>query len=53
MREILRIKILELLADPDRRTRMGSWGRERVENELAWTYSANVLLEAYRTLFAQ
>ncbi len=46
-------KIVELLADPDRRTRMGSWGRERVENELAWTYSANVLLEAYHKLFAQ
>ncbi|MGA9119724.1 MAG: glycosyltransferase family 4 protein [Bacteroidota bacterium] len=45
-------KILELLADPTRRARMGQIGKERVENELAWEYSAEVLLQSYENLFA-
>ncbi len=45
-------KILELLGDPARREDMGKYGRKRVVNELAWTYSARVLLEAYERLFS-
>ena len=45
-------KILELLGDPARREEMGKYGRKRVVNELAWTYSARVLLEAYEGLFS-
>lgn len=45
-------KILELLDDPERRTRMGTFGKERVEKDLAWEFSEKVLLEAYETLFA-
>jgi glycosyltransferase involved in cell wall biosynthesis len=37
----------ELLDDPDRRARMGSIGRERVERELAWHHSERALLAAY------
>jgi glycosyltransferase involved in cell wall biosynthesis len=44
-------KILELLNDPGRRKMMGEFGRRRVETALAWEYSANVLLEAYASLF--
>jgi len=45
-------KILELLDDPERRTRMGTFGKERVEKDLAWEYSERVLLRAYDALFA-
>ena len=40
-------KIIELLGDPQRRERMGVYGRERVQNELSWDYEAPKLLEAY------
>ena len=46
-------KIVELLNDPDRRTRMGEIGRRRVENELEWRYEAPKLLAAYDALFAR
>ncbi len=45
-------RILELLDDPETRAKMGEFGRERVENELAWTYEIPKLLGAYRTLDA-
>lgn len=45
-------RILELLGDPIRREEMGTYGRKRVVNELAWTFSARVLLEAYERLFS-
>lgn len=45
-------KILALLEDPDTRARMGRYGRERVEKELAWEYEVPKLLAAYETLFA-
>ena len=45
-------KILELLADPGRRADMGNLGKNRVEQELAWTFSAAVLLKAYANIFA-
>ena len=44
-------KIVELLNDPDRRTRMGEFGRRRIENELEWRCEAPKLLAAYDALF--
>jgi hypothetical protein len=45
-------RIVELLSDPDRRTRMGEFGRRRIENELEWRLEAPKLLAAYDALFA-
>jgi glycosyltransferase involved in cell wall biosynthesis len=45
-------KIVELLDDPERRRRMGEFGRRRVEEELEWRYEAPKLLAAYAALFA-
>jgi glycosyltransferase involved in cell wall biosynthesis len=45
-------KILELLADPTRRETMGKFGRQRVENELAWSHEAPKLLAAYDRVFS-
>jgi glycosyltransferase involved in cell wall biosynthesis len=44
-------KILELLASPELRKKMGEFGRKRVLNELEWKYEAPKLLEAYDNLF--
>jgi glycosyltransferase involved in cell wall biosynthesis len=44
-------KVVQLLDDPGLRTRMGQFGRHRVENELAWPYEAPKLLKAYDQLF--
>ena len=44
-------KILELLADPDARTRMGQFGQKRVHDQLAWRHEQPKLLEAYNKLF--
>jgi glycosyltransferase involved in cell wall biosynthesis len=41
-------KILWLLDHPEEQQRMGSAGRRRVENELAWNFSAENLLKAYQ-----
>lgn len=41
-------RILELLNDPDRRARMGEFGRHRVESELSWTYQIDPLIAAYQ-----
>jgi glycosyltransferase involved in cell wall biosynthesis len=46
-------KILELLDDSARREWMGRYGKERVENSLAWEYSERVLRWAYEALFAK
>lgn len=40
--------IASLIHDPQRRAEMGRIGRERIENELAWRYSAQNLLSAYQ-----
>jgi glycosyltransferase involved in cell wall biosynthesis len=44
-------KILELLDDPERRARMGEFGRRRVMEELEWRYEAPKLLQAYEAAF--
>ena len=44
-------KILELLADPAQRARMGEFGRRRVENELEWRHEIPKLLAAYEALW--
>lgn len=44
-------KIIELLDDPERRRAMGEFGRNRVVNELEWSYEAPKLLAAYDALF--
>jgi len=44
-------KIIELLDSPEKRARMGAYGRRRVERELAWQWEAPKLLAAYDTLF--
>jgi glycosyltransferase involved in cell wall biosynthesis len=42
--------LAQLMDAPERRRAMGSYGRQRIESELAWQYSAQNLLAAYRTL---
>ena len=44
-------KIIELLDDPERRQRMGEYGRHRVLHELEWKYEAPKLLAAYDEAF--
>lgn len=44
-------KIMELLADPERRKRMGDYGRNRVVNELSWEHTSKALLEGYEKFF--
>jgi glycosyltransferase involved in cell wall biosynthesis len=44
-------KILWLLDRPEERTRMGAFGRRRVETELAWEYSIENLSHAYARAF--
>ncbi|MBM3491656.1 MAG: glycosyltransferase family 4 protein [Alphaproteobacteria bacterium] len=44
-------KLLELLANPEQRARMGQIGRARIEAELAWSHQAPKLIEAYRCLW--
>ncbi len=46
----LAAKIADLLADPDRRAAMGAFGRQRVEQVLAWDHEAPKLLAAYAAL---
>jgi glycosyltransferase involved in cell wall biosynthesis len=43
-------QIATLIADPQRRQRMGETGRQRIENELAWPYQARKLVQAYDLL---
>jgi glycosyltransferase involved in cell wall biosynthesis len=44
--------LAQLMDDPGRRQAMGAFGRERISSELAWHYSAQHLVGAYRRLFA-
>ena len=43
-------KVLELIDDPERRIRMGEYGRKRVEDALAWHHEQPKLLHAYAKL---
>jgi glycosyltransferase involved in cell wall biosynthesis len=43
-------RISELMDDPGRRRKMGKFGRERVEKDLAWSHQKHCLLEAYAKL---
>ncbi len=45
-------KLLQLLDDAPQRQRMGAFGRNRVENELAWDYEIPKLLAAYDLIWA-
>ncbi len=45
-------KIVQLLDDPEKRKKMGEFGRNRVVNELEWRYEAPKLLKAYEELFS-
>jgi glycosyltransferase involved in cell wall biosynthesis len=44
--------VVYLLDRPELRAEMGRQGRQRVEQELAWTYEAPKLLAAYNAIFA-
>jgi glycosyltransferase involved in cell wall biosynthesis len=44
-------KIIELLDSPERRNKMGEFGKNRVCNELEWKYEVPKLLQAYDELF--
>ena len=43
-------RVLELIDDPGRRARMGEYGRNRVEEALAWHHEQPKLLNAYAKL---
>ena len=43
-------KVLELIDHPERRIRMGEYGRKRVEDALAWHHEQPKLLHAYAKL---
>ena len=43
-------KLHELLDDPEKRLRMGAFGRKRIEQELQWQHEAPKLLAAYGSL---
>lgn len=45
--------ILWLLDRPEERKKMGEFGRQRVEQELAWDYSVQNLLAAYERAFSK
>lgn len=44
-------KIIELLDNPERRKKMGEYGRNRVVHELSWEHTSKALLEGYEKLF--
>ena len=45
--------IAQLLAQPELRKKIGTFGRRRVENELQWNRVGKNLLTAYETLLAE
>jgi len=46
-------KILWLLDHPEERSRMGEFGRRRIETNLAWEHSVEKLLAAYEKAFSK
>jgi glycosyltransferase involved in cell wall biosynthesis len=47
----LAMKIIQLMDDPDLRQEMGRYGRNRIQDELAWKYEEPKLLAAYDALW--
>lgn len=47
------VALSDLLNDPERRARMGAFGRARVEGELSWNTSRRNLIGFYDDLFAR
>ena len=45
-------KIIELLNNPEKRARMGEYGRNRIINELSWEHTSKALLEGYEKLYS-
>ncbi|MEY8337985.1 glycosyltransferase family 4 protein [Lachnospiraceae bacterium 62-35] len=45
-------KIIELLKVPEKRKRMGEYGRKRVIEELSWDHTSKALLEGYERFFS-
>lgn len=45
-------KVVGLLDEPERRARMGAFGRSRIEDKLAWQYEVPSLLRAYDAVIA-
>lgn len=45
------LKIIELLNNPEKRKKMGDYGRNRVVNELSWEHTSQALLEGYERFF--
>ncbi|MBQ7736571.1 MAG: glycosyltransferase family 4 protein [Oscillospiraceae bacterium] len=45
-------KVRELLADPEKRRRMGEFGRNRILSELSWEHTGKALLDGYEKLFS-
>jgi glycosyltransferase involved in cell wall biosynthesis len=45
--------ITQLMAQPELRKKMGTFGRRRVEHELQWNTVGKNLLTAYETLLAE
>ncbi len=46
-------RIVELLDDPEKRAAMGSFGLQRIHDELAWCHQSPILLAAYATIFGE
>jgi glycosyltransferase involved in cell wall biosynthesis len=47
----LAVQIVALIDDPERRARMGEYGRRRIADELEWRHEAPKLLAAYEALW--
>ena len=43
--------LVKLLEDPEKRQKMGEFGRSRVINELSWEHTSKALLEGYDRYF--
>ena len=43
--------VVQLMDDPELRSRMADYGRRRVDQELSWTVTSRNLLQAYRRVF--
>lgn len=46
-------RIVELLDDPEKRKRMGEFGKRRVEEALSWSHSSRCLLAAYEAALSK